>query len=98
MILKHLFGKDLPKAGTVRGKAKDDPRSVDYGGNIGRVTINDQPVYWLAIEVKGARGKNKIRNVPRLQKRMGSRPRRRAMDRHGVTESREGHVPPCPTF
>lgn len=60
-LLKNLFGLDLPKAGTVRGKAKDDPRSVDYGGNIGRVVINDKPVYWLAIQPKGSK---KIRNVP----------------------------------
>lgn len=63
-ILKNLLGLDLPKEGIVRGKAIDQPRSLNYGGIVGVKAINEKPIYWLAIEVKGARGKNKIRNVP----------------------------------
>jgi hypothetical protein len=59
--LKTLFGLDLPKAGKVRGKAFDLPRTVDYGGVVGKVVINKDPVYWLAIQPKGSK---KIRNVP----------------------------------
>ncbi|HEX7861824.1 MAG TPA: hypothetical protein VF773_15930 [Verrucomicrobiae bacterium] len=63
--IKTLFGLDLPKEGTVRGKAVDQPRSVDYGGVVGRVDINKKPVYWLAIQPKGSK---KIRNVPVTKK------------------------------
>jgi hypothetical protein len=63
--LKTLFGLDLPKAGKVRGKAIDQPRTVDYGGVVGKQTINAKPIYWLAIQPKGSK---KIRHVPVTQK------------------------------
>lgn len=59
--IKNVFGGDLPKTGTVRGKAVDQPRAVNYGGVVGRVDINKDPIYWLAIQPKGSK---KIRNVP----------------------------------
>lgn len=59
-----LFGLNLPTEGTVLAKRVDPPREQDYSaatrGVVGKVKINDKPIYWLAIKPK----KGRIRDVP----------------------------------
>ena len=51
-FFKNLFGFGLPDSGKVVSKHVDNVRFVNYGGEVGIKSINDEPIYWLGIQVE----------------------------------------------
>lgn len=49
-FLKNLFGVGLPRSGQVVSKHIDNVRFVNYAGEVGIKSINDEPIYWLGIK------------------------------------------------